>query len=126
MGPVGRSTMWLLSSGSNHDGGIFVEEKTETYLFDGGAFLSMENEIDLFVIPEKRGKGLFNETNIAHFFGNLRKPLRVIGIKSISSNQVAVSYEDQKSDGTDCRATANVFTTYAYGRTLIERISAKC
>ena len=78
------------------------------------------------VIPEKRGKGPFNENNIAQFFGNLRKPLRVVGIKSISSNQVAVSYEYQKSDGTDCRATANVFTTYAYGRTLIERISAKC
>jgi hypothetical protein len=32
-----------------------VEEKTEIYLFDGGAFLSVGNEIDLFVIPEKRG-----------------------------------------------------------------------
>lgn len=32
-----------------------VEEKAEVYLFDGGAFLSVDNEIDLFVIPEKRG-----------------------------------------------------------------------
>ena len=32
-----------------------VEEKAEAYLFDGGAFLSVGNEIDLFVIPEKRG-----------------------------------------------------------------------
>lgn len=33
-----------------------VEEKSEIYLFDGGAFLSVGNEIDLFVIPEKRGR----------------------------------------------------------------------
>jgi len=33
-----------------------VEEKAEAYLFDGGAFLSVGNEIDLFVIPEKRGR----------------------------------------------------------------------
>ena len=32
-----------------------IEEKAEIYLFDGGAFLSVGNEIDLFVIPEKRG-----------------------------------------------------------------------
>jgi len=33
-----------------------VEEKAEIYLFNGGAFLSVGNEIDLFVIPEKRGR----------------------------------------------------------------------
>jgi hypothetical protein len=78
------------------------------------------------VIPEKRGKGPFNETNIANFFGSLKKPLRVVRISNVSPSQIAVSYEYQKSDGTECRATANVFTTFAYGRTLIERISAKC
>lgn len=40
----------------NDDLRSVVEEKTEAYLFDGGAFLSIENEIDLFVIPEKRGR----------------------------------------------------------------------
>lgn len=32
-----------------------IEEKADIYLFDGGAFLSIGNEIDLFVVPEKRG-----------------------------------------------------------------------
>ena len=33
-----------------------IEQTTEIELFDGGAFISMGNEFDLFVLPERRGR----------------------------------------------------------------------
>jgi len=34
----------------------FLESKADIELFDGGAFVSIGNEFDLFVVPEKRGR----------------------------------------------------------------------
>ena len=33
-----------------------LEQNTQIELFDGGAFVAVGNEFDLFVVPEKRGK----------------------------------------------------------------------
>lgn len=33
-----------------------LEELADIELFDGGAFIAIGNEFDLFVVPEKRGK----------------------------------------------------------------------
>jgi hypothetical protein len=33
-----------------------LEQNTQIELFDGGAFVAIGNEFDLFVVPEKRGK----------------------------------------------------------------------
>ena len=33
-----------------------LEQTTNIELFDGGAFISVGNEFDLFVVPEKRGR----------------------------------------------------------------------
>lgn len=33
-----------------------IEQRTEIHPFDGGAFIAVGNEFDLFVVPEKRGK----------------------------------------------------------------------
>lgn len=33
-----------------------LEQTTDIELFDGGAFLAVGNEFDLFVVPEKRGR----------------------------------------------------------------------
>jgi len=33
-----------------------LEQTTQIELFDGGAFISVGNEFDLFVVPEKRGR----------------------------------------------------------------------
>jgi hypothetical protein len=49
-----------------------VEEKTEIYSFDGGAFLSVGNEIDLFIIPEKRGHWRMR-TEINKYLNNMGK-----------------------------------------------------
>lgn len=33
-----------------------LEQHTEIEVFDGGVFIAMDNEFDLFVLPEKRGR----------------------------------------------------------------------
>jgi hypothetical protein len=33
-----------------------LEKRAEIQLFNGGAFIALENEFDLFVLPEKQGK----------------------------------------------------------------------
>lgn len=33
-----------------------IENNTDIYLFDGGAFVAAGNEFDLFVVPSRRGK----------------------------------------------------------------------
>ena len=33
-----------------------LEQHTDIELFDGGAFIALGNEFDLFVVPEKRGR----------------------------------------------------------------------
>ena len=33
-----------------------LEQHTDIELFDGGAFIAVGNEFDLFVVPEKRGR----------------------------------------------------------------------
>jgi len=39
-----------------------IEQHTNIELFDGGAFISMGNEFDLFVVPEKRGRWRIRST----------------------------------------------------------------
>lgn len=78
------------------------------------------------VIPEKRGKGPFNEVSISSFFGSLKSPLKVESIVLVDSNKVNVTYNFVRQNGSICRSTAAVVTEYQFGRTLIERISASC
>jgi hypothetical protein len=42
-----------------------LEQNTQIELFDGGAFVAVGNEFDLFVVPEKRGRW-----RIRSVFGN--------------------------------------------------------
>ena len=78
------------------------------------------------VIPEKRGKGPFNEVNISNFFGSLKSPLKVESIVLVEPSKVNVTYNFVRQNGSICRSTATVVTEYKFGRTLIERISANC
>lgn len=78
-----------------------------------------------FVVPEKRGKGPFNELNISRYYGSMVKPLTVKSIKMKSAETVEVSYSYKSSQKT-CEAVALVETERAYGNTLIKQIKAKC
>lgn len=77
------------------------------------------------VVPDKRGKGPFNETNIGSFFGNMREPLRVLSIQQVEPNLVRVNYTYRVTK-TPCNGVAFVETTYVAGNTLISRIRANC
>ena len=40
----------------------FLENSTDIELFEGGAFVAVGNEFDLFVVPEKRGRWRIRST----------------------------------------------------------------
>lgn len=83
------------------------------------------NAAAAFVVPEKRGKGPFNETNIGNFFGNMRQPLQVLSIQQVESNLIRVDYTYRVTK-TPCNGVAFVETTYLAGNTLIKGIRANC
>lgn len=76
------------------------------------------------VVPEKRGKGPFNEASIHAFFGAMSKPLKLTGTTLRGANDIRVSYEYVTNAGRQCRGRADVQTVYAFGKTLISRIKA--
>lgn len=76
------------------------------------------------VIPEKRGKGPFNEQSIHAFYGAMTAPLKLTGTTLRADDDVRVSYEYTTDKGRQCKGRADVQTVYAYGRTLISRIKA--
>lgn len=76
------------------------------------------------VVPEKRGKGPFNEASIHAFFGSMSAPLRLTGTTLRGDSQVRVSYTYETDKGRRCQGRADVETVYLYGRTLISRIKA--
>ncbi|OLP54867.1 hypothetical protein BJF92_13750 [Rhizobium rhizosphaerae] len=76
------------------------------------------------VVPEKRGKGPFNEQSIHTFYGAMSAKLKLTGTSLSGKDTVRVSYEYRTDQGRQCRGRADVQTVYTYGRTLISRIKA--
>jgi hypothetical protein len=82
------------------------------------------NTAAAFVIPEKRGVGPFNESNIAKFFGNMREPLRLISVTQLTATSVGVEYRYVYANGKICNGRSEVTTEYDFGKTLIQGIRA--
>lgn len=76
------------------------------------------------VVPEKRGKGPFNEQSIHAFYGAMSVRLKLTGTSLSGQDTVRVSYEYRTDKGRQCRGRADVQTVYAYGRTLISKIKS--
>lgn len=76
------------------------------------------------VVPEKRGKGPFNEASIQAFFGAMSEPLRLTGTTLLGSDDVRVSYQYTTVAGRHCEGRADVQTVHVFGKTLISRIKA--
>lgn len=76
------------------------------------------------VVPEKRGKGPFNEQSIHAFYGAMSAKLKLTGTTLSDQDTVRVSYEYRTELGRQCRGRADVQTVYTYGRTLISKIKA--
>lgn len=77
-----------------------------------------------FVIPEKRGKGPFNEASIHAFFGSMSQPLVLKGVARLGPDSVRASYAYLTDKGRQCQGRADVKTTYQFGKTLIQQIKA--
>ncbi|MCA1443247.1 hypothetical protein I6F07_24095 [Ensifer sp. IC4062] len=76
------------------------------------------------VVPDKRGKGPFNEASIHAFFGAMSEPLKLTGTKLRGDDGVRVSYQYTTDAGRRCQGRADVQTVYVFGKTLISRIKA--
>ncbi|MEY9783968.1 hypothetical protein ABIA23_005435 [Sinorhizobium fredii] len=74
------------------------------------------------VVPEKRGRGPFNEASIRSFFGAMSVPLMLTDTTLRGRDEVRVSYEYVTDRGRRCRGRADVETVYTLGKTLISRI----
>ena len=79
-----------------------------------------------WVVPEKRGIGAYNATNISDFFAKLREPLKIVSIERTSNDFVNVKYKYTKYNGTVCLGDAKVNTIFSDGKTMIQGISANC
>ncbi|MDO1585637.1 hypothetical protein [Rhizobium oryzicola] len=76
------------------------------------------------VVPEKRGKGPFNEQSIHAFYSAMTKSLKLTGTSLRGADTVRVTYEYTTDRGRVCNGRADVQTVFQYGRTLISRIKA--
>ncbi|MDX1010508.1 hypothetical protein GOE08_27130 [Sinorhizobium medicae] len=76
------------------------------------------------VVPEKRGKGPFNERSIQAFYSAMSMPLKLTGTSLSGKDTVRVFYEYKTTQGRQCRGRADVHTVHEYGRTLISRIKS--
>lgn len=76
------------------------------------------------VVPEKRGKGPFNEASIHAFFGAMSEPLKLTGTTLRGNDGVRVSFQYTTDAGRRCNGRADVETVYVFGKTLISRIKA--
>lgn len=76
------------------------------------------------VVPEKRGRGPFNEASIHAFYSAMSQPLTLKAADRLSGDSVRVSYQYVTSAGRACKGRAEVQTVHAFDRTLILRIKA--
>ncbi|OOF88140.1 hypothetical protein [Rodentibacter ratti] len=78
-----------------------------------------------YVIPEKRGIGPFNQTNIYRFYSSMKRPLKVHNITQINESQFRVSYSFTKTK-TQCNGISTVTLINRDGYYLIQSIKANC
>jgi hypothetical protein len=77
------------------------------------------------VIPEKRGRGPFQEDRISSFYGSFRERLAVRSIRAVDDHNVVVKYR-YRATRTKCEGTALVETVSIRQQTLIRSIRANC
>lgn len=76
------------------------------------------------LIPEKRGSGAYEPAAISRYYGAMREPLRVLGLKAGEPGMVQVRYTYTHASGRRCDGAAEVAISLRDGAPLIERIKA--
>ncbi|HSC19834.1 MAG TPA: hypothetical protein VLC74_13075 [Rhizomicrobium sp.] len=75
------------------------------------------------VIPRKRAQGPFSADELSHFFGHLKKPIRLENVETNGSGEVLVQYRYAAS-ARECNGRALVKTVMLSGKTYIQSIHA--
>lgn len=76
-----------------------------------------------FIIPEKTAKGPFSAAELSRFYGQLRKPLELIGVTPVSKTEFLASYNFAAGTSV-CDGKALVRTENRQGRIFIRSIKA--
>lgn len=77
------------------------------------------------VIPEKRTTGPFSASELSSFYGNLKKPLRLISVTETGQHHFRVRYTFETKNGKVCDGVSFVTVKAANGRNLIAKIRAE-
>ncbi|MFC3642863.1 hypothetical protein [Aquibium oceanicum] len=77
------------------------------------------------VVPEKRVKGPFSASELSRFYGNMKKPLRLIGVNAAAEHHFRVRYTFETNDGRVCDGLSFVTVIASNGGHLISKIRAE-
>ncbi|QKC83512.1 DUF4431 domain-containing protein [Mesorhizobium sp. NZP2077] len=77
------------------------------------------------VVPEKRGKGPFSAAALTKFYGNLKRPLKLLGVTQSSENRFRAKYTFETQDGKVCNGSSIVTTKQASGMNLVASIKVE-
>jgi hypothetical protein len=94
------------------------------YAFYGALSVADGERASALVVPDKRGRGPFNEQSIRKFFGAMLEPLKLREIKMIDDATVMVRYSYRTTSGQICDGRATVRTVKQFARLFIQGIKA--
>ncbi|WP_460451425.1 hypothetical protein [Alsobacter sp. SYSU BS001988] len=77
-----------------------------------------------YLIPEKRGRGPFSAAAMSRFYGGLRSPLRLEGVREIGPSTLRARYTFAARDGSVCHGDAVISVRQGSSGPLIESIRA--
>lgn len=77
------------------------------------------------VIPEKRGKGPFSAVALTKFYGNLKRPLKLLGVTRLSQNRFRAKYTFETQHGKTCKGSSVVTTKQVDGLNLVSSIKSE-
>jgi hypothetical protein len=75
------------------------------------------------VVPQKRAHGPFSADELSHFYGHLKKPIRLRSVEANGPSEFMVQYRYAAS-ARDCNGRAVIKTVMLSGRTFIKSIDA--
>jgi hypothetical protein len=77
------------------------------------------------VIPEKRGKGPFSAMALTDFYGDLKRPLKLLEVTQLSRNRYRARYEFETRKGKVCNGSSVVTTKQVDGLNLVSSIKSE-
>ena len=77
------------------------------------------------IIPEKRSRGPFSQKSLSDFYGNLKRPLKLVDVAPISENRFRARYHFETQNGRICDGSSIVTTTQIGDLNLISGVRSE-